>query len=184
MDFIKENVTGLYEANKDPTCPDSIGSLKDAINYYRSKKGGTIAGNQSLFDEMMEEESFKACFDPKNGTVIKGIEEKMRKAVDSQAPVTNAPNSRRAFKCATLGAYSINIEYNFVPVKGLNNVQIHLFGSDKWDFEKAQSNGDFAQKVHTFWRNLTHETIPKLLAGKGVEYTITYDFTITVPITI
>lgn len=184
MDFIKDNLEGLREANKDPTCPETIGSLKDAINYYRSQKGGTIAGNQSLFDEMMEEESFKACFNPENGTVIKGIEEKMKKAVDSSSLVSNAPNSRRAFKCATLGAYSINIEYSFIPVKGVNNVQIHLFGSDKWDFEKAQANGDFNQKVRIFWRNLTHETIPKLLAGKGKEYTNTYDFTITVPITI
>lgn len=184
MEFIKENLQGLREANRDRTCPTTIGSLKDAINYYRSKKGGTISGNQSLYDQMMNEDAFKASFDPEHGIIIQGIKEKMIAAVDSGNSVKNDSNSRKAFKCATLGAYSLNIEYDFVPVKGLNNVQLHLFGSDLWDFAEAQCNGDIHQKARTFWRNLTHEVIPKMLAGDGKEYTITYDFNITIPITI
>ena len=64
--------------------------------------------------------------------------------------------------------YKLNIEYNHKVSVGVNYVELHLFGSDKWDFETSKDKGVF--------KNLTQEIIPGKIAWDWKLFDINYDF--------
>lgn len=158
----------------------SISNITEALKHYRSKKGGSVSGNENLFDEMKSDKSFQKYFSASpEGEIIQEIKKKVEESLKNNGgDIQNSKNERKALQCMTLGCYCINIEYNHTPVHGDNTVNIRLFGSDKWDFETS--------KNASWFRNLTHETIPKLLARyhgqDGIPFDITYDFTLPVVI--
>lgn len=154
----------------------SIGNLNDALAHYRSKAGGRIPANESLFKEMKSDPSFKKNFGPK-GNVVKGIQTKIANALrNGEKTVSNEIGSRRGMNCRTLGSYSASIEYNHPVSSGKNIVSIRLYGYDCWDFEPSEA--------HNWFGNLTQEIIPGIIAGNGKPFDITYDFTIQVEITV
>lgn len=149
---------------------DGINSLTDACSHYRSKAGGQVKANPQLYEEMKNSSSFKNKFIPE---MIKILKDKIIKA-DVGTLIKSAPGSNRPLSCTTMGMYKLNIEYCHKVTVGVNYVELHLFGSDKWDFETSKDKG--------FFKNLTQEIIPGLIAGKGKPFDITYDFKYTVQI--
>jgi hypothetical protein len=162
------------KANGIKGIPTTIGSLTDAIVYWRSARGGSVAGNQTLYAEMQQDASFTGCFGP-SGSVTQMIKGKIQEALRSgQSTISAGAGSYRGLNCHTLGSYRLDIQYNHRVSKGLNQVRVALSGSDRWDFDTNPNKG----LVH----NLFHEWIPSLFAGKGTPFTITYGFQITLQI--
>jgi hypothetical protein len=162
------------KANGIKGTPTTIGSLTDAIVYWRSNQGGSVSGNQTLYAEMQRDASFIACFGP-SGTVTQAIKAKIQKALRSgESTISAEAGSYRGLSCKTLGSYRLDIQYNHGVSKGLNQVRLALSGSDRWDFDENPNKGWF--------HNLFNEWIPSLFAGKGTPFTITYSFQITLQI--
>ncbi|ORX48950.1 hypothetical protein BCR36DRAFT_584070 [Piromyces finnis] len=82
--------------------------------------------------------------------------------------ISAAQGSRRGIWCLTLGSYSVDIDYNFIPVIGWNTVKIHFSGYDIWDFEWNNQKG--------FWYNFVEEKLPEVCVGSGKSFKITYKF--------
>jgi hypothetical protein len=162
------------KANGIHAVPATIGNLTDAIVYWRSKRGGSISGNEKLYTEMKAHSSFRECFGP-SGSVTQLIKTKVQEALRTgQATISSPPESYRGLACQTLGSYRLDIAYNHSVSPGLNRVELTLSGSDRWDFDTSPNQSVF--------RNLFHEWIPSLFAGKGTPFGITYRFTITLDI--
>ena len=157
-------------ANPRNMSKDGIGSLTEACSHYRSNAGGTVKANSKLYEEMKNDNSFKNKFISEMIGILK------KKIIDSDVGtfIQSAPGSNRPLSCSTMGMYKLNIEYRHEVKVGINNVVLHLFGSDKWDFEPSKDKG--------FFKNLTQEIIPGWVAGKGTPFDITYDFKYTVQI--
>jgi hypothetical protein len=162
------------KANFIEEIPTTIGSLADAIVYWRSNQGGTVPGNETLYAEMLAHSSFDGAFGS-SGSVTKVIKKKIQDAIQSrQATISAAPGSYCGLTCTTLGSYRLDIAYNHRVSKGENEVQLMLSGSDRWDFDTNPNKGLF--------HNLFHEWIPSVFAGKGTPFFITYDFAITIQV--
>jgi hypothetical protein len=175
MDIL-DDFGSWMKANRTTTVPRSIGNLTDAIVYWRSGRGGTVPGNEDLYEEMQSDSSFEDCFGP-DGSITELLESKIRKALRSGARRISAPpGSFRGLRCATLGSYRLDIDYDHAVSRRLNEVGVQLSGSDLWDFETNPNEG--------FVHNLCNEWIPEMMAGEGKPFSITYDFTITISIEI
>ena len=142
----------------------------DACSHYRSKVGGVVKANSNLYEEMKKDKSFFNKFIPE---MIKILSDKIIKT-DVGTFIQSAPNSNRPLNCSTMGMYKLNIEYNHKVSVGVNYVELHLFGSDKWDFQTSKDKGVF--------KNLTQEIIPGMIAGDGKPFDISYDFKYTIKI--
>lgn len=157
----------------------SISNLTDALAHYRSNAGGSVPATEVLIDEMKKHKSFRDAFGP-NGDVTNKIRDKIREALSDPSPgkqfISNERGSYRGLRCYTLGSYSLNIEYNHRVCKGTNHVRLHLYGSDRWDFEYNPN-----EKFH---KNLVNEIIPGIVAGNGTPFDITYNFYHTLEITV
>ncbi len=165
---IFEMIKSAFASPKDMS-KAGIGSLTDACSHYRSNKGGLVKANPYLYQEMKADSSFKNFVNEMTNILTNKV--KNAKVGDV---IQNAPNSNRGLKCTTMGAYKLNIEYKHKVAAGMNNINLHLFGLDLWDFEPSDDKGWF--------RNLTTETIPGLVAGKGTPFDITYDFNYSIQI--
>ena len=150
-------------ANKKDMSKVGIGSLSDACSHFRSKTGGQVKANSSLYSEMKNDKTFKDFVNEMTNILTNKV--KNAKVGDK---IQNAPNSNRPVKCTTMGAYKLNIEYNHKVNAGTNNIELHLYGSDLWDFQPSDDKGWF--------QNLTTEIIPGMIAGDGTPFDITYDF--------
>lgn len=148
----------------------SISSLKEALSHYRSKAGGTVPASSTLIEEMKNDAHFKKDIFGPDGKITKIIKKKIEDALKSNVKeIRSQPGSYTGgLWCTTLGGYSISIDYVHKPIKGENNVNLHLYGKDKWDFAKVEG----ASKIHNFM----HETLPGIIAGDGTDFYISYDF--------
>ena len=163
---IKHPTTVFAKAEKK----SSISGLKDALSHFRSESGETVPANSTLIAEMKKDVSFRKDIFGKNGKITNIIKQKIEKALNEVK--TSISSEKGSYTgglwCTTLGGYSVKIEYNHVPVHGNNKVNLHLFGQDLWDFKKVEGAGGF--------HKLMHETIPGMIAGKGKDFYISYDF--------
>ena len=157
-------------ANPQDKSRDGIGSLVYACSHYRSQAGVVVKTNSNIYEEMKIDEIFKNKFIPE----MIGILKSKITDTDVGSSIASAPNSNRPVSCSTMGMYKLNIEYNHKVTVGINYVELHLFGSDLWDFEPSKDKGVF--------KNLTQEIIPGLVAGKGKPFSISYDFKYTIEI--
>ena len=91
-----------------------IGGLNDAINYWRSKKGGTVKANSNLISEM---KSYMLGTPQDPGVlidVLNGVKNKIKQAKkDKSYHIKSAPGSYRGCWCPTLGSFAFNIEYDY-----------------------------------------------------------------------
>ena len=142
---------------------DGIGCLYDAVAHWRSNAGGVVHANSKLYKEMENDKSFHDFILEMQKILREKIEN-----TDLDSYIKNASNSNRGLKCTAMGAYKLNIEYNHKVTIGVNYVTLHLYGEDLWDFKTSKDKG--------FWKNLKTEIIPGILAGKGAEFSISYDF--------
>ena len=149
---------------------EGIGSLTDACSHYRSNAGGKVKANSNLYKEMKNDKSFYNKF---VGEMTDILTKKVLNANVGDI-IQNAPNSDRPVSCTTMGMYKLNIEYNHKVTVGVNYIELHLYGSDLWDFQPS--------KDKSWFKNLTNEIIPGMVAGKGTPFEITYDFKYTINI--
>ena len=148
---------------------NGIGSVGDACSHYRSNAGGVVKANSRLYEEMKKHKSFHAFIEEMKNILRKKIED-----TDLDSYVRNHPESNRPLHCATMGAYKLNIEYNHKVTIGVNYVTLHLYGEDLWDFKPSPDKG--------LLKNLFDEIIPGIIAGRGKEFSISYDFHYTVEV--
>ena len=148
---------------------NGIGCLRDATSHWRSDVDGVIKANAMLYDEMKKDPSFYHFI----SEMEKILKDKIEKT-DLDSYIKNAPDSNRGLNCKTMGAYKLNIEYNHKVTIGVNYVKLHLYGEDLWDFKTSKDKG--------ILKNLTIEIIPSLIAGRGTEFSISYDFEYTVKV--
>ena len=157
----------------------TIGSLKDAIDYWRSKKGGKVKANEKLINEM----KYYMYGTPDEpgvlvSDVLVGIKKKIKEAKKNKTyHIKSAPGSYRGSWCLTLGSFAFNIEYDYdfsdEPDRKKHKIEFHFWGYDTWDFEKKKVKWyNLPGHLH----NLVEETIPSLIAGDGKPFDITYDF--------
>ena len=156
----------------------TIGGLKEAIAYWRSKKGGTVKASNKLIEEM------KAAMlgDRENPgvlvEVLNGINKKIKQAKkDKTYHIKNEPGSYRGSWCLTLGSFQIFIAYDYdfsvEPERKDHKINFHFWGKDTWDFEpKKKQWYDVLGHID----NLIEEKIPSMVAGDGKPFVITYDF--------
>ena len=155
-----------------------IGGLIDAINYWRSKKGGTVRANNDLINEM-KSHMYGTPSDP--GVlieVLKGVKDKIKQAKKNKTyHIKSAPGSYRGCWCPTLGSFSFNIEYDYdfsdEPERKDHTINFHFWGYDTWDFEPKKVEW---YDLPGHLSNLVEEKIPSLIAGDGKPFDITYDF--------
>ena len=150
-----------------------IGGLRDAINYWRTKKGGTVKANNKLIEEIK-----KSMTKSLNKDIIPGVINKIKQSKkDKTYHVKNAPGSRRGYWCLTLGSFSINIEYDYdfksEPGRKKHEIKFHFYGYDTWDFECKKVAW---YNIPGHLNNLVEEIIPNKIAGDGTPFNVTYDF--------
>ena len=145
---------------------DSIGGFVDALRHYRSFAGGRVPANENLINEMKNDNSYKKMIkELRHILTNKGCSQIRQK---NFSPISAASGSMRGISCQTLGSYGVNIEYKFTPKFGENWIEIHFYGYDSWDFND--------NKNYNWFQNVTREKIPGMIAGKGKEYDVTFDF--------
>ena len=156
-----------YDVNLlvEPSTKNSISNLTDALSHYRGNSGKTVPANQNLINEMKNDKTYKEMIDSLKVTIKNKI---TQDKINKGETISAAPGSRRGLRCGCLGSYSLNIDYSFIPRNGSNNINIHFWGYDRWDFEWNNNKG--------FFHNLKNEFLPSLFAGKGTPFDITYDF--------
>lgn len=157
-------------ANPKNKSEEGIGSLTDACSHYRSKAGGKVKANSSLYEEMKNDSSFCKKFINEMTDIL------TKKVLNANVgdTIRSAPDSNRPANCTTMGMYKLNIEYNHKVTVGKNDIVLHLYGSDLWDFKPSKDKG--------FLKNLTNEIIPGMIAGDGTPFEIIYDFKYTINI--
>ena len=155
----------------------TIGGLSDAVKYWRSNNGGTVAANEKLIKEIKG--SLSKVFNELEKIVKKKIADAEK---NKTYHIQSEPGSRRAGWCLTLGSFSVDIEYDykFAPKQTNHNITYHFSGYDTWDFELKKSQW---YDIPTHLRNLFEEIIPNMIAGKGTPFDVTYDFYETKTIT-
>ena len=157
----------------------TIGGLGDAINYWRSKKGGTVKANNKLIQEM---KSFMYGT-PEHpgvllGDVLNGVKKKIKQAKkDKTYHIKSAPGSYRGCWCPTLGSFAFNIQYDYdfsdEPERKHHKINFHFWGYDTWDFEPKKVQW---YDIPGHLNNLIEEKIPNMVAGDGKPFDISYDF--------
>ena len=148
-----------------------INNLFDAIKYWRSKKGGKVYAGDELINSI-KRPFYKILAED----IIPGIREKIKNARRNKTyHIRNAPGSRRACWCSTLGSFSVNIEYDYYFESNWtkHSINFHFFGYDRWDFEKMEANW---YEIDKHLHNLYEEFCQSLAAGDGKPYDIYYDF--------
>ena len=147
-----------------PSTKTSISNGTDALSHYRGGSGETVPANGDLISEMKNDKSFKEMINNLKKLIRNKITDEK---IDNEITISAANGSRRGIRCATLGSYSVNIDYSFIPTYGQNYIVLHFDGSDTWDFEWNENKG--------FFHNMANEFIPGLIAGKGTPFDITYE---------
>ena len=156
----------------------TIGNIFNAIDYWRSKKGGTVKANDQLINEikvyMWGEHECPGVMQK----VLNGVMKKIKQAKnDGTYHVCNEPGSYRGCWCPTLGSFAFNIEYDYdfscEPERKKHRINFHLWGRDTWDFETTKCEW-YDIPIHL--RNIFEEQIPSLIAGDGEPFDITYNF--------
>ena len=155
-----------------------INGLTDAINYWRSKKGGTVKAGGKLIEEMKNNMIGTPHEPGPLREVLNGVKKKIKQAKnDKTYHVKSSPGSYRGGWCPTLGCFAFNIEYDYdfsnEPERKNHQIKFHFWGSDTWDFEpKKVKKYDIFGHIN----NLIEEKIPSMIAGDGKPFDITYDF--------
>jgi len=149
-----------------------ISDIFDAIEHYRGKSGKTVYADSTLISEIKSAGDYKDMIKDLKGTIKNKI---TATKIKNGTVIKAASGSNRGSWCLTLGSHLLNIDYSFVPKYGNNNVSIHFWGSDRWDFENNENYG--------FIKNLIEERIPSLIAGDGKPFDVKYDFYDTITVT-
>ena len=163
----------------------SINSFQDALNHYRSGKGGTVAAGPGLIAEMKADKSFDSMLQ----NLSQGISAKLLsvKTNETSGIVSNSLGAYRGLEAyPTLGSYRLDIKYNanWTATEWIkesdgrysrvvsSNFTIYFSGENAWDFEWNENYGIF--------KNITQELIPGYIAGSTgnpKNFTITYSTT-------
>ena len=163
----------------------SINSFQDALNHYRSGKGGTVAAGPGLIAEMKADKTFASMLQ----NLSQRISEKLltAKTNETSGTVSNSPGAYRGLEAyPTLGSYRLDIEYNanWTATKWekesdgrysrlvSSSFTVYFSGENAWDF-KWNENYNFIQ-------NVTQELLAGYIAGsvgKPKDFIITYSTT-------
>jgi len=163
-----------HSSRSNKETKNSISNIFEALAHYRAQSGLTVPANQCLINDLKSKSDFINMKEELKNTIkTKITDDKIMK----KSKIKASEGSRRGLWYLTLGHYSVDINYEFIPKYGRNSFNINYSGYDTWDFEhvKIPNNLSVFEKLKLYVHNFL-EDIFSLCAGEGKPFNITYNF--------